>query len=84
MYLLLGMVHVVLRIHISLVLRLQLLTIFLQIYIEASLCVEECWTHEDAVLNQFDHLPLSAMFPCTVCTEHAIDLLQIKMSVPQQ
>ena len=47
--------------------------------IEASSCVEKCWTHEDAVLNQSDHLPLSARFSCTVCTQPAIDLSRIKI-----
>ena len=47
--------------------------------IEAFSCVEKCWTHEDAVLNQSNHLPLSARFSCTVCIQPAIDLSRIKI-----
>ena len=47
--------------------------------IEAFSCVEKCWTHEDDVLNQSNHLPLSARFSCTVCIQPAIDLSRIKI-----
>ena len=36
--------------------------------IEASSCIEQCWTHVDEDKNLSDHLPISAEFSCNMVT----------------
>ena len=47
--------------------------------VEASSCVDQCWTHEDNELNQSDHLPLSAKLSCGVPTQQEHDSNWIKI-----
>ena len=47
--------------------------------IEASSCVESCWTHEEHELNTFDHLPVSAKLSGTVPTQEKHDPSWIKV-----
>ena len=41
--------------------------------VEASSCIDRCWTHEDDDLTQSDHLPLSVKLSCSVTTQQAQD-----------
>ena len=41
--------------------------------VEASSCIDHCWTHDDEDLNQSDHLPLSIKLSCGVATQQAQD-----------
>ena len=50
--------------------------------IEASSCIEHCWTHEEDNLNTSDHLPISVTISCEVATQHPQDpnLIRINWS----
>ena len=50
--------------------------------IEASSCVEQCWTHDDDDMNLSGHLPISAKFSCNVATQakHDPDWIRIDWS----
>ena len=41
--------------------------------IEASSSVDQCWTHEEDVLNQSDHLSLSLKLSCNIATQLSQD-----------
>ena len=42
---------------------------YIFIDIEASSCIEQCWTHADEDMHLSDHLPISAEFSCNVVTQ---------------
>ena len=54
--------------------------------VEASSCVDQCWTHEDDELNQSDHLPLSVKLSRDVPTqqEHDSSWIRIDWSIAEK